>query len=311
MGKDGELSRLLELERPDVIYWRSNRRHLLRAVCESRKKKVPFVFAVSHINDVTAFSRDWPRPSRNLLKQPRFLAHVAKSMTSSMWNYQALSRVDAAIFQLDTQRLGPLSRKENRTIWNGVSDRKQPFEWERRFCVWVANIKPRKQPEAFMKLAGMMAERRPEIDFLMIGSVQDERYRRAIEAWEKLGNFHYLGYLPLEAVNGVLERAECLIHTCRPEGFPNNMIQAWRQGCPTISLEYDPDKIILSRGLGFVSGSLEKVANHVEVLVGDKALRDEIGSRAQSFARSYLTPERMVGQIESFLMKIVNEYNSW
>jgi hypothetical protein len=53
------------------------------------------------------------------------------------------------------------------------------------------------------------------------------------------------------------------------------------------------------------------VANHVEVLVGDKALRDEIGSRAQSFARSYLTPERMVGQIESFLMKIVNEYNSW
>ena len=127
---------------------------------------------------------------------------------------------------------------------DSVTDTQEHFEWKRPFCVWIANIKPQKQPEIYLKLASITKEKLPNIDFLMIGAIQNEQYRSILHSAERMENFYYLGFQPPEIVNGVLKKAICLIHTCKPEGFGNNFIQAWMQGCPTISLEFDPDNLI-------------------------------------------------------------------
>lgn len=304
--KRGELFWLLQQEKPDVIYWRYNKHHLLQAVRESKRANVPFVFAISSRFDATGH----PIPTivkSGLLNKFRFLTQTAISYIRSNQNFRAFHDI-TAITTLNSQYIGKLPVKKQRIIWNSVSDNKEPFEWKKPYCVWVANIKPSKQPEAYIALASLMIERCPKIDFLMIGAIQSEQYKSIIEAAENMKNFHYLGFQPPEVVNGVLEKAKCLVHTCKPEGFGNNFIQAWMQGCPTISLEFDPDGLIQREQLGFLSGTVEQMASDVELLLQNKILRDETGNRAQAFARANFTPKRMVDEVELFLEEVINDY---
>ena len=307
--KRGELFQLLQRERPDVIYWRFNKHYLLRAVRDSKRAGVPFVFAVSHVNDVAEYVCRSPTVTSGPMSEARSLAQIAINKTKSCWSNRAFQHV-TAVTTLNSQYLDKLPVKKQRVIWNSVSDKKVPFEWKKPYCVWVANIKPPKQPEAYIALASLMAERCPKIDFLMIGAIQSEQYKPVLEAAENMKNFHYLGFQPPEVVNGVLEKAECLIHTCKPEGFGNNFIQAWMQGCPTITLEFDPDGLIQHERLGFLSGTVEQMANDVGLLLQNKNLQDEIGNRAQAFAHANFTPERMVDDIESFLEEVINDYKA-
>ena len=78
------------------------------------------------------------------------------------------------------------------------------------------------------------------------------------------------------------------------------------QGCPTITLEFDPDGIIEREQLGFFSGTIEQMANDLEYLLQNRELRDKIGNRARAFASANFTPERMVDEIESFLGEVID-----
>ena len=53
--KRGALSHILQQEKPDVIYWRFNKNYLKKAVYDSNKEGVPFVFAVSNVNDTRKY----------------------------------------------------------------------------------------------------------------------------------------------------------------------------------------------------------------------------------------------------------------
>jgi glycosyltransferase involved in cell wall biosynthesis len=305
--KKGELLTFLNKLKPDVVYWRYNKNVLLRSTLQIRKANIPLVFAVSHVNDVNKFV-SLPRfDNTGLQSVVKFLAKTVVYQLKSIVNYQAFQYVDA-ITLLNSQYAGKLPVQHQKVIWNSVTDKTESFEWKRPYCLWVANIKSSKRPEAFIQLAKLMSHRRKDIDFLMVGAIQDDNYRDIIQGAEKLSNFYYLGSQRPEFVNGALAKATCLVHTCKPEGFGNNFIQAWMQGCPTVSLEFDPDNLIQNQRLGFISGTLENMVNNVERLIKDRKLRNEIGNRAQVFARIYFHPERMVTEVEQFLTEVVTDY---
>ncbi|WP_343089279.1 glycosyltransferase family 4 protein [Methanocalculus natronophilus] len=302
----GALTKVLQEENPDVIYWRFNKHYLLQAVKESKRAGVSFVFAVSHVNDVTKYAYK-PIMVRSRMDKALSYFLILVQMIHSGWNYRAFQYV-TAVTTLNSQYLGRLPVKKQRVVWNSVPLSEDPFNWEKKYCVWIANIKPSKRPEAYIKLASILKERCPELDFLMIGAIQNKFYNSIIQEAEEHNNFYYLGFQSPEFVNGVLAKAECMLHTCEPEGFGNNFIQAWIQGCPTITLEFDPDGLIQTEHLGFVSGTIEQMANDVETLLKDEKLGDEIGNRAQAFAHANFTPDRMVDEIEAFLEEVVHEY---
>ena len=168
--KRGELSRVLQQEKPDLIYWRFNKHYLFQAVQECKRADVPFVFAISSKYDATAYPYMSAMVKSGLLNKVRFLTQTAISHIRSIQNFRAFRDI-AAITTLNSQYLGRLPVKKQRVIWNSVSDKKKPFEWKKPYCAWVANIKPSKQPEAYITLASLMAERCPKIDFLMIGAI--------------------------------------------------------------------------------------------------------------------------------------------
>lgn len=287
-------SRLREVVRdvvPDVIYWRHNHRYFITALLLAKRFSIPFVFGVSALSDVRR-----RRQSERLTV--RSLGRILRDATS----HYALRFVDGAT-SLNQDYLDLVPVRSRVHLPNAVSDETVPFTWNRPFVIWVANIKASKQPEAFVALANQW--KLPGLDFLMVGRIADPRYRKLLEPPQAPANFHYLGPRSPAEVNGMLRAAVCLVHTCRPEGFGNIFIQAWRAGCPTVTLHFDPEGLIERHGAGFhAHGDLGRLRQSVEAILTDPALRSTQSGQASSLGERF-TPEQTVDRIEQFLTVMV------
>src|SRR5690606_19001057 len=84
---------------------------------------------------------------------------------------------------------------------------------------WIANLKQKKHPELFIKLAEIFSEVN-NIEFIMMGKIQDERYSLSYieRVSSELKNFRYLGEVPVETVNSNLFEGHILVNTSKSEG---------------------------------------------------------------------------------------------
>ena len=119
---------------------------------------------------------------------------------------------------------------------------------------WVANLKPLKNPGAFVRLARRFAHR-SDIRFVMIGDTIDDGdwTKRQLDEIAATPNLEYRGALSQAEVNGVLEHTDLLVNTSDHEGFSNTFIQAWMRRVPVVSLRVDPDRLLSGGGLGVVT----------------------------------------------------------
>lgn len=301
---------LLKKVNPDVVYWRYNRNHFKRAAKICNDLSIPFVFAVSHINDTQLF----PSYKRvlEILKRKTFFKALKKIMSLysyHLFSYTAFRYVDA-VTSLNSEYLGLIPVRKQVTIWNAVPTQAGEFHWEKPYCLWVASIKAQKRPELYIALAKKISVLIPGLDFLMIGKIQDGFYDDVVKKATDMPNFHYLGPKSPEIVNKALAGAHCLIHTCQQEGFGNNFIQSWLMGCPTISYSFDPDNLMKTYSMGFISGTVDQMASDVILLWKNKALREQIIKRAMSFAKENMVPEVMCEKVERFLGEVIVEYRN-
>ena len=284
---------------PDVVYWRFNKHCFADAVEPIHRAGVPVIFSVSHVRDVSRWYlqpgfwrglrlrtvRRALKESYRLFREHRGFDYVAGLVTN---NPDYLGRVPVALQEY---------------IPNSMSTAAEPFEWPRPYCLWVANIKARKQPERYVDLARALAD--SGTDFLMVGKIQDTRYRALLSPENVPPNFHYLGEKSLEQVNGILASSLFLVHTCLPEGFSNNMIQAWLQGRAVVSLAFDPAGLIVSQGLGFyAAGDMSLFVDQTQHLIDDARLRGEIGTRARAFASSNFSAEKNIDRLAALLQRV-------
>lgn len=305
------IDKCLEDTRPDVIYWRFNKRRLRRAVRCFRRHGIPFVFAVSSIDDLTPYAYR-KRQTSGALDKARAYAGIARQALISRYNYGAIKHA-RILTSLNKSYLKYSPVADSVAIWNAVPEDVVPFTWPRPFICWVANIRANKRPEAFLRLAERLQNRTPTVDCLMIGDIKHKSYESEItKIRERVPTFHFLGPRSPAEVNGILQRAELLIHTCLPEGFGNNFIQAWRQGTPTVSLEFDPDGLIQAERMGYIAqGDEMKMADAVELLLTNHELRSEAGNRAAEFSNLNFTERKMIKELEKTLSRAVSgKYNS-
>lgn len=232
------------------IYWRHNKKFLLISVIISKFYGNRFVFASSSLGDFKPLGKLYYTQFtfRSALRQIRL-------SLSSILNYLGLYFVDHVIV---------LNKKYMRMLPGGCSSDvvydSMPLSFEsidlpkRPYVIWVANLKAQKRPELFIQLAVAYAERFANNDllFVMVGAHNsDYDYVSDLE----LDNFIYLGKLPVAQVNTLIGASQLLIHTCTPEGFGNNFIQAWLQSVRTLSYSFDPDDFITEYNLGMVGNN--------------------------------------------------------
>ncbi|VFQ47459.1 glycosyltransferase family 4 protein [Desulfoluna butyratoxydans] len=307
--KNNDLESFLRKHTPDIIYWRYNKNFLRKSVRVFGLMNIPFVFAISHINDTKRFSYK-PVPIGSLKAIPKAVAKITLQMLRSAWNYSAI-RKSNAVTSNNKSFLKKLTHDERFGIWNAVNLASTQFNWPRPYICWVANIKAEKRPEKFIWIAKQISKHVPNVDCLMVGPVRQDTYTSTIQrACKDHANFHYLGPKKPEEVNGILAESLCLVHTCAPEGFPNIFIQAWSQVIPTITLDFDPDGLIANEKLGFVSGNDDQMLEDILCILKEEEIRSAIGHRARNFARYNFSVDRLGDEVEKVFIDTINRYSS-
>lgn len=292
--------------RPDIVYWRYNKRHLLRCVLASRRRGIPFVFAVSHINDVRVFgakavwSNSMPWGTR-LARMGRWLRTSAASAVNSV----AFAIVDGVVLQHGGQdtRLVVAPRRIIYNSYQVTPPDDASAVPKDRYVLWIGSIKSSKNPEAYIQLARDL--RHLPVKFVMVGDLQDASYATLLDDTAKvLHNFAYLGLQSRGRVTALASACLLLVHTGAPEGFPNVFIQAWSLGKPVVSLQVDPDGLLKERGLGMCSGTRQRLGEDVAQLVGSDSERNAIGTRAAEFAREHFDRAANIDALCDFMLQL-------
>ncbi|HEX6998134.1 MAG TPA: glycosyltransferase family 4 protein [Gammaproteobacteria bacterium] len=154
--------------------------------------------------------------------------------------------------------------------------------------VWIANLKPWKRPELFVRVAAACADLR-DVRFVMVGAppVGHRRWSGPLmEAMAATPNLQYLGRRTQAEVNGLLARSHLLVNTSTQEGFPNTFIQAWMREVPVVST-FSPDDVLAREGVGIHAATATELAAAVRRLITDSRLRAELGARARGYAMTH------------------------
>jgi len=295
-----EIAEQVIAARPDVLYWRFNKHCFARAVQRIKQAGIPVVFSVSHVRDVSRF---YLQPDAWRSGGLRSLRRALKESWRLYREHRGFDHVDALVSNNPDNLRGTDIRLQT-YIPNSMITTVQPFAWPRPYCLWVANIKDRKQPEKYLELAAALPDL--GVDFLMVGQLQSKSYAAMLANGP--ANFHYLGEKRLEEVNGMLAGSCFLIHTCHPEGFSNNFIQAWLQGKTVISLAFDPGGLLVSEGLGlYADNDMGNFIARTRQLIERPDLANSMGEHARLYANRHFSPTTNVRQLESLFNELLKE----
>lgn len=272
-----ELIRKLEKINPDIIYQRGAKPYLgiISKLWKNNNKKL-----------VLGLSMDINCSKKTILNLNQNMLSLPASVIDSFFTFTGIEQADIIIAQ-NTHQQQLLKQNFNRDsliIQNGLPVPSPPFrKADTRIISWIANIKPLKKPEIFIKLAEKCKDL--NVKFVYAGRPSDGKYQNMlIEKTNKLSNLEYIGEIPFEKTNELLSKSILLINTSITEGFSNTYIQAWMRETPVITLNCDPDDIIKTQGIGFHSDSFEQLVKDVRYLIQNEKEREIMGKKSRQYA---------------------------
>jgi len=289
----------IKMINPDIIYWRYNKHQFFPAIRTIHTLGIPLVFAVSHINDIKKW--DAKAVSKNKSRFKRFIISGLR-MIENRSQYRGFRYVDGVIVN-NSDFLNRLNVSDQVCIRSSVENVKETFTWNRPYVIWVSSLKPSKRPELCIDVARELQN--SGVDVLMIGPVQKDSYQYFNDKDKLPDNLFYLGEKSMEEVNGAIESSICLMHTGKPEGFPNTFIQAWMRETPVVSISFDPDDILKNNKIGFCSGSFEKMVNDVNYLIENPKERVKIGKKARRFAVKHYDIKNNIKKYDHLFQKLL------
>lgn len=297
-----ELYRTLVRIGADVYYQRGGSEYTFVTALAARALKSKFVWATSF--DVDSEGNKF----RKGLDDEAVTGFKRCILWFDAWIRDALvsfgrRKADVTVVQSNNQkrRMKENLREESIVVQTGhavpekVLEKPQP-PW----IVWIANIKKYKRPESFIELARACSDLPAR--FLLAGKCTRPHYLRHLrKRSEGVENLEFLGAVPFQRTNALLESASVFVNTSNREGFPNTFVQAWLRGVPVVSLSADPDDVLEREGIGICSGDFARMVADVRALVNNPALRNEMGERARAYAiREHNLVEKMKQYEELF-----------
>jgi|LGOV01.1.fsa_nt_gb glycosyltransferase involved in cell wall biosynthesis len=279
---------------PDVIYQRVGCAYTGIAAHYAKRHGCRMVWHVAHDDDVVPAGKHGERKinldrfNKKLLEYGlRNATAIIAQTNAQAWMLEScFARTPAAVIpnfhpypQEDVEKLNPVK------------------------IVWVANFKPWKQPDQFIRLAADLKKRTGNVECIMIGAPSTDRnWQLELEEQMKSVNvLNYVGLKPIAEVNALLARAHIFVNTSRAEGFANTFVQAWMRRVPVVSLHCNPDGVFEKEKVGFFAGTYEKMLEYVLELIQNPGLRETMADNARNY--SYKTHSlRNVSRVREILM---------
>jgi glycosyltransferase involved in cell wall biosynthesis len=269
------LYRALARERPDIILQFVGSAHTGIAALYARRHGCKMIWRVTSDRSVEPESASWLQPHLRLERLFLNFGIRNSSLILAQTEYQRATV--AAAFPGAPVQVLPNFHPAAPDCGRTGAVMKQ--------VVWIANLKPLKNPSAFVRLARRFESRR-DVRFVMVGdAIDDDPWTKdQLEQIAATPNLEYRGAMSQPEVNTLLENTDLLVNTSDYEGFSNTFIQAWMRRVPVVSLRVDPDRLLSRGGLGAVTGTEEALFGCVAVLLDDPDKCAGIGARARRYA---------------------------
>lgn len=163
-----------------------------------------------------------------------------------------------------------------------------------QLILWVGRLESRKDPSKIVEIANRLKDK--PYQFYVIGNPMTNTACQSLFFSTEKENrkFRYLGELKWEEILQLYRRAKILVNTSFVEGFSNTFIEAWMHGLPVISLKVDPDNLITSKGLGFVTNTIAKMELFIRTVMEDEALFLKLSERCRTFAIENFSIEQKI-----------------
>lgn len=272
-----KLYNLLKKIKPDVIYQRIACAYTGISAYYAKHSGCKLIWHVAHVNDVTPGKHTISLNPISEYIDKRYVEYGLRNATYIVAQTEEQSELLHMHYGRYADKVIPNLHPEPTEI----IDKTDPVT-----VVWIANFKPWKQPEAFIRLARDLRHIQ-NTRFIMIGAMQggDREWRDTLlKEIDGLDNLEYLGRKEQDEINALLARSHIFVNTSLHEGFANTFIQAWMREVPVISLHVNPDNIFDRYDVGYYSGSYNEMRSQVESLILDTDKRTESGSNAKNYA---------------------------
>jgi glycosyltransferase involved in cell wall biosynthesis len=293
------LYRTLREINPDVIYQRVACAYTGICALYARRRSVPLIWHVAHDSDVAP---DLLEPVRNVVRQRLekwAVAYGARRATAIV----VQTRHQAALLQQNYRRSAVVIPNFHPSPTETI-DKSGPLT-----VIWIANLKPWKRPELFVRLAAKFSAR-PEIRFVMAGlpaaGTGNIAWRDALtRSMQGAANLDYVGYQTHAEVNELLARAHIFVNTSTHEGFPNTFIQAWLRDVAVVSLDVDPDGVLRDQRAGIAAQSESGLETAVAKLLDDPDTRAAYARRGREHAAAH----HSLGNVQQ-LVDLIGNYGA-
>lgn len=294
-----QIERIFRKEKPDLVYSRNG--SAVPGILAFLAKKIMyrFIYGIAHDN----------RLRKSILSEGMRPFNIVDQFL----RLYGMNNADKVIAQTEYQqkelyqkfRIESLVIRNAHPIPNDFSEKARDL----LKVLFIANYRPFKRPELFVKLATYFKEVL-NVQFIMIGRAgSDNIWREKVESIIITNsNLTHLGELSQDQVNKHLNEAHLLVNTSTAEGFSNTFIQAWMRKVPIASLNVDPDNLLSKKGLGLCAGgSFEQLVHDVRRLITDHFLRESMGKKARDYAFKHHSIERVGQQFSTAVESLIDQ----
>lgn len=173
----------------------------------------------------------------------------------------------------------------------------------------LTNFKPQKDPVAFVRVCGLVAQKFPAARFLVVG---DGMLRKKCEQLAaRMGvrdRMVFAGWR--RDIPQVLAAMDVFCLTSRWEGLPRSLLQAMAAGRPVVATYVDGTREILHEGVngyGAYPHEEKKIAERIGRLLADPARRARMGEEARRTVTEEFDIRKMVRDLEALYEECARE----
>ncbi len=176
---------------------------------------------------------------------------------------------------------------------------------ERLQCAFIGRVTHIKRPNRFLDVVSEIKKRDISLDFFIAGDGELLEACRERIITEELP-VKVLGWQ--SNIERVLSAADIVVLTSDNEGTPLSLIQAGMAGLPVVSTNVGSvPEVVLDNTTGLITGlDVQEIADALEKLVSDKALRAQLGNAAKEFTWANFGVQRLVRDHELLYKKLLS-----
>ncbi len=162
--------------------------------------------------------------------------------------------------------------------------------------VLPSGLRPVKNLDLALDGLEIVYQKHPHLHLLIVGAAIDVEYTAHLKSRLSTLNWaHYLGEIPHQKMEGILQTADIVLNTSHAEGQPQGALEAMYLGKPSVLTSVPGNLDIIMNGIhGYYINSAEELAAAALQLIQSPSLRYAMGNQARQLVKKKYAVEQEI-----------------